>query len=391
MADTAGARRLAAVLAAGIDGYARNKTRDPMGAVDRARSFAALCDTAVRSANGISRNVQEGLTVAEFASAVDAVGCARALLQRVAERNLTAPRHDRFETRVAVHVGEFLTAGDSLSAQALQWPVHLLHDADAGGLALSEDAWVEIRRQVPLRGRLSAPRMRRDLPDDLRVFVVPPAGAGYLAWSLRRGGWKTLLAAAGALTAILVGIRYGPRAWRGGAGATSTAAAAPAVPSLRAVHGFEARPGTFTYAGDGGSVRVEFVDGGVRDRAARAIHATTAPGSFWGLVVQVGQDWSGWTGVRISMKAVAGRSVRLQIIEDASAEHWVTEVTPGPAWDTRDIPFARFVPRAEFNPGTRDGVLDLSRVRVLEIIQAAAPASDTLWVDELALYGAAAP
>lgn len=383
MAEGAGPRRLAALLAAELVHHAAHKTRDPMGALDRARQFADQADAAIRPARGTTRNALEGLVVAEFASALDAVGCARALLARIAELNAAKPAPARLEVRVAVHVGEFLTAGESLSAEALDWPVQLLHDADAGGLVLTRDAREEVRRAIPLRGRMVRPRRANDLPAGLRVFAVPPPGAGFFPWWLRRGGWKPVLAGLVLIGAGLAALRAGIPGL-GIPGAPAGPAPEPVV--VRSIHGCDGQAGTFTYEGDGGAVKVEFVRDGWKGGAVKLVHGTIRTGSFWGFVFQSGEDWSAYAGIRITMKSAAGQPVRLQLIEEPSGEDWVTELVPGPDWRTYEVPFSRLIPRPEYNPGVRDNLLTLTHVRVLEIIQATAT-SDTLWVDDLCVYG----
>jgi adenylate cyclase len=86
-------RRLAAIVVADVAGYSRLMGTDEEGTHERLRArFRELVDPKTEEHHGrIVKNTGDGVLI-EFASVVDAVRCAVAMQQGMAERNAPAPR-----------------------------------------------------------------------------------------------------------------------------------------------------------------------------------------------------------------------------------------------------------------------------------------------------------
>jgi adenylate cyclase len=89
-------RRLAAILAADVAGYSRLMGADEEGTLERLKALRhELLDPKIAEHHGrIVKTTGDGLLV-EFASVVDAVRCAVAVQQRMAERNTEVPQDKR--------------------------------------------------------------------------------------------------------------------------------------------------------------------------------------------------------------------------------------------------------------------------------------------------------
>src|SRR5215475_13652942 len=105
----ASTRRLAAILAADVAGYSRLMGADEEGTHERLRAlFREVVDPKTREHHGrIVKNTGDGILV-EFASVIDAVRCAVAVQQGMAERNTAVTADNRIEFRVGVHQGDII-------------------------------------------------------------------------------------------------------------------------------------------------------------------------------------------------------------------------------------------------------------------------------------------
>src|SRR5262252_8420378 len=103
----ASTRRLAAILAADVEGYSRMMGVDEEGTHERLRAHRRkLVDPKIGEHRGrIVKNTGDGL-LAEFPSVVDALRCAIEVQAAMTERNATAPTNSRIAFRIGVHQGD---------------------------------------------------------------------------------------------------------------------------------------------------------------------------------------------------------------------------------------------------------------------------------------------
>src|SRR6476661_7633138 len=109
----AATRRLAAILAADVAGYSRLMGADEEGTLERLKALRReLIDPKITEHHGrIVKTTGDGLLV-EFASVVDAVRCAAAVQQAIAERNIGIGPADRIELRIGINLGGVIVEGD---------------------------------------------------------------------------------------------------------------------------------------------------------------------------------------------------------------------------------------------------------------------------------------
>src|SRR5439155_8478843 len=102
----ASTRRLAAILAADVAGYSRLMEADEEGTLARLKAHRReLVDPVIAAHRGrIVKTTGDGMLV-EFASVVDAVGCAIAVQRAMARRNAKFPEAHRIVLRVGIIIG----------------------------------------------------------------------------------------------------------------------------------------------------------------------------------------------------------------------------------------------------------------------------------------------
>src|SRR5215831_7835650 len=142
-------RRLAAILAADVAGYSRLMGVDEEGTHERLRAlFREVVDPTITGHRGrVVKNTGDGMLV-EFASVVDAVRCAVAMQQGMAERNTPFAADNRIEFRVGIHQGDIIVEQGDIFGDGVNIAARLEGLAEAGGICVSA------RVQEDVAGRL---------------------------------------------------------------------------------------------------------------------------------------------------------------------------------------------------------------------------------------------
>ena len=149
MAEERIQRRLAAILAADVVGYSRL-----MGA-DEAGTLAALRDVWTKRLNPevavhrgrIVKMLGDGALI-EFASAVDAVECAVAFQEVMAEYNRARPGQEPIEFRIGVNLGDIIVDGGDIFGDGVNVAARLEGQAPKAGILVSDAVHAQIKGKV---------------------------------------------------------------------------------------------------------------------------------------------------------------------------------------------------------------------------------------------------
>jgi hypothetical protein len=108
-------RRLAAILAADVVGYSRLMGADEMGTITALKSHRRqLIDSGIAEHHGrIVKTTGDGMLV-EFASVVDAVGCAVKIQRSMVGRNAGIAAEKQIVFRIGINVGDIIIDGDDI-------------------------------------------------------------------------------------------------------------------------------------------------------------------------------------------------------------------------------------------------------------------------------------
>ena len=119
MTNTSVQRRLAAILAADVVAYSRLMQADEVGTLEALKAHRReLIDPVIASHRGrIVKTTGDGALV-EFASVVDAVGCAVAIQRGMISRNVNLAKDVRIVFRLGINVGDIITTETISSGMA---------------------------------------------------------------------------------------------------------------------------------------------------------------------------------------------------------------------------------------------------------------------------------
>ncbi len=173
MADERTQRRLAAILAADVVGYSSLMEQDEAG------TMAALADRRkavfepllAKYRGRVVRLMGDG-TLAEFASAVDAVQCAVDIQKAMKEANAELSEDRAIVLRIGVNLGDVIVEGSDLYGDGVNIAARLEAMADPGGICLSAAIHQQVERLLPLAFSDLGDQALKNIARRVRVYSI---------------------------------------------------------------------------------------------------------------------------------------------------------------------------------------------------------------------------
>ena len=167
-------RKLAAILAADVVGFSRLTAADEERTLARLRALRSdLIDPTISVHRGrVVKRTGDGALV-EFASVVDAVRCAIEIQTAMVERNAGLPEDRRIEFRIGVHLGDVVEESDGdLMGDGVNIAARLEGISDPGAIALSEDAYRQVRSRLDMSISDRGETALKNIADPVRVYSI---------------------------------------------------------------------------------------------------------------------------------------------------------------------------------------------------------------------------
>ena len=175
-------RRLAAILAADVQGYSRLTEADEEASTTALRSHRAVVEDLIAKHRGrVFSSAGDGL-VAEFPSIVEALRCALAIQKEMSARNVEVPEKERMRFRIGVNLGDVVAEGDNLYGTGVNVAVRLEQMAEPGGIMISQTVYEQVRKIVEIPFEDIGERRLKNISEPIRVYRVHP---GPLPWTKR--------------------------------------------------------------------------------------------------------------------------------------------------------------------------------------------------------------
>ena len=144
-------RRLAAILAADVAGFARLAEADEASTLARLRALRAeVIEPSVRRHRGrLVKLMGDGL-LAEFPSVVDAAACALAIQDGTAALHEGSTPADALYLRIGLNLGDVVVEGDDLMGDGVNVAARLEGLAEPGGIVISGTAFDHLHGKLDL-------------------------------------------------------------------------------------------------------------------------------------------------------------------------------------------------------------------------------------------------
>ena len=173
MAEARVERRLAAILAADVAGYSRLMGADEVGTLAALKARRReIVDPAIAAHHGrIVKTTGDGMLV-EFASAVDAVTCAVAVQEKMAETTCDGPA---IQFRVGINVGDIIIDGDDIFGDGVNVAARVENECEPGAVCISGSAFEQVRAKTGFAFDDLGERLLKNIERPVRIYAVRPS------------------------------------------------------------------------------------------------------------------------------------------------------------------------------------------------------------------------
>ena len=172
-------RKLAAILAADVEGYSRLMHANEEAALTTLSSHRIIIDGLIATGRGHITGSAGDSVLAEFASIVDAVHCGVAIQQALTKANAALDPERRMELRIGINVGDVIVQGGDVFGDGVNVAARLEALAEPGGICVSHTVREHVRDRVEYGFDDLGEQHVKNIARPLRVFrlVFDPDGA----------------------------------------------------------------------------------------------------------------------------------------------------------------------------------------------------------------------
>ena len=164
-------RRLTAIIAADVVGYARLMGVDETGTLAALRTHRVeLIDPAIEDYGGrIVKTMGDGLLL-EFPSVIDAVNCAIHVQKGMSERNANAPDDRRMVFRIGINLGDIVVEGEDIHGDGVNIAARLESIASPGGICISRRVYEDVQSRLGTAFESAGEQMLKNIARPVQVW-----------------------------------------------------------------------------------------------------------------------------------------------------------------------------------------------------------------------------
>ena len=167
-------RRLAAVLAADVQGYSHLTELNEEASTATLRRYRAVLEEFISAHRGhVFSSAGDGV-VAEFPSIVEAIRCAVEIQNEIAERNSSVPEKQQMQFRIGVNLGDVIAEENNLYGTGVNVAVRLEQLAEPGGICLSQTVYDQVRKIVEIPFEDIGDHRLKNIAEPVHVYRILP-------------------------------------------------------------------------------------------------------------------------------------------------------------------------------------------------------------------------
>jgi len=165
-------RKLAAILAADVEGYSRLMHEDEEAALATLTTHREVVDRIILAAHGQIFGAAGDSVLAEFPSVVEAYHSAIAMQQAIAKANADLPEPRRMSFRIGINVGDVMVKDDDIFGDGVNIAARLQGLAKPGGICVSRSVRDHLRDRGDTRFEDLGEHAVKNIARPIRVFGV---------------------------------------------------------------------------------------------------------------------------------------------------------------------------------------------------------------------------
>jgi adenylate cyclase len=163
-------RKLAAILAADVEGYARLMHADEERTFAILTSHRGIFDRLIEAAHGQIVGSAGDSVLAEFQSVVEAYQCAIAIQQAIAQANAELPEAERMRFRIGINVGDVMVHEGDLFGDGVNVAARIQALAEPGGICVARAVRDQLRDRVDATFEDLGEHSVKNIARPVRVF-----------------------------------------------------------------------------------------------------------------------------------------------------------------------------------------------------------------------------
>ena len=165
-------RRMAVILAADLAGYSRRVALDEAVTLKALGQCREVIDALVAEHRGRVFNRAGDGFLAEFASAVQAVRCAVAIMRMVDRRNHDLAEPDRLDFRIGINLGDVVAQGADLLGDAVNVAARLEGAAQPGQIVAAAAVHEQLAGRAVFPSELLGDLQLKNIPRAVRAHLI---------------------------------------------------------------------------------------------------------------------------------------------------------------------------------------------------------------------------
>src|SRR5438067_276230 len=174
-------RKLAVILAADVAEYSRLMGLDEVGTLRTLQAYRAIFDRLIVTHHGRIFNTAGDSVMVDFASPVDAVECAVAVQEAIAEENADRPPIEQMRFRIGVHLGDVIVDGTNLFGDGVNIAARLEALAEPGGICLSGAVRDQIGARLPVAFIPLGEQRVKNIAEPVRAYAIATTSNGWVS------------------------------------------------------------------------------------------------------------------------------------------------------------------------------------------------------------------
>jgi adenylate cyclase len=163
-------RKLTTIVAADVVGFSRLMAEDETGTLAALMACRSIIDQIIEDHHGRIFGSAGDSVLAEFASPVQAVLCAREFQGRIAERNAIGKPASAMQFRVGINIGDVIIEGKNLYGEGVNVAARLQAIAEPGGVCISHKVYEEVRRKIDFGFIEGGLQTLKNIPDPISIY-----------------------------------------------------------------------------------------------------------------------------------------------------------------------------------------------------------------------------
>ena len=167
-------RKLSAILYADVAEYSRLTGEDEEGTHHRLSEYLELLSGAIKKHQGKVIHYAGDAVLADFNTVTEALECATASQEEIANRNQELPDQRKVQFRIGVNLGEVIVDRDDIYGDGVNIAARLESLADPGGVCISDAVRTAIGNKLPLDYEFMGEQQVKNIKDSVRAYQVRP-------------------------------------------------------------------------------------------------------------------------------------------------------------------------------------------------------------------------